>query len=755
MAILPTRQNGGDTSSKSEPLVATLEAREGNKFAENGECIGTYNRRCIVFMPRDCEPSKTYRVELSPLVDRDGNERKDRGGNVMYRSRPAKPEYFERWRDNGDGTASRVTFSKNWKLEEDEEGVSETRPLAARDGEPRQSTTTEVVWGASLNDTVVRQSTTTTIPEIQEKILDGKLVERETGTRDGGTTAVDHLVASIAPDAYQSGWTKSWWNHRLVLQQDEEAGVHLTLAYGDASYRHSSMWEDLPAWVQAHLMAPYPVCSCSSHRVDTPAGKSVCAQCTKEHGQLELIEQHLPPERRQEIARVAALCWQASESGQVFEGTSGWDLLQALMSEDPRANSDWQGYPWYYMTTEGFYASRFPPVAMMILSSFGSAQGQGLVRLAAWLPWEPSLHRCEAIQGSTSDFYERTQVRGQSEEPTLDYRRLTGACAAVRLCGTIAQRQAAVESVRAYKAAGGESWELDSLLSNHDYAGAVTKATELEVGLADRRRLQELLGAEYATCPACKREWQESRKRGKHCECLRHLRTQDVDFPVKHTLAPDGDTVVQVLFDSSGYLRLQVRVDKIPEGSQTRVVWAPTRSELTAWDRLAQAQSAAAAARAERDRADGGENATRVRLTWDRQLSQGKLFAIVRMSSFPVQWHDGTTDTVDGEVRFVCDPNRCKWLDEQGISRPRPGETWFCSWRRASYGADTIGRDRQGRPIVIANPQVPDDPNREARLEREAQEAEAEVVQVKVEADKARATGELDLSRLLAKLGQA
>ncbi len=613
-----------------------------------------------------------------------------------------------------------------------------------------------MVWGNCVADAVVRIATSTIIPLIAEVIQDGKLVERQTSVRDGGTTQVDHPVTTVEPDAYQSGWTKSWWRDRLGLSQDDEAGVHLAVTYGDTSHRHSALWKELPVWAQAHLLAPYPVCACGRERVDTPSGASVCAQCQREQSMLERIDQDLPRERRVEIARVAAMCHAASEAAQAFEGQAGFDLLCAIMGDEPRASVDWQGYPWYYMTTEGFYASRFPPTTMMILSNFGSAQGQGLVRLAAWLPGEPSLHRCEAVEGSRTDFYGRTQERGLDEEPSFDSW-LRDSCVAVKLCGTLAQRLVAVEAVRAHKAQGGDSWEIDQALSRHDYAQVLAKVAELAEGLAGRKRLTDLLASEYGTCPACKGEWYETRRHGKHCECMRDVYPPEAEnITLKHTCTLGGQVLVEVVWNASGQVTLVVPVDSIPAHAITQIVWAPTQGELNAWDRLRQARLAADALETERNRAHG-DFATRVRLTWDRQLSQGKLFALVGVTNLVISWSDDSTETFTGDVRFVCDPNRCKWLDEQGISRPRPGETWFCSWKRGGFGqtALAIGRDRQGRPILVANPQTPDDPEREARLQREADEAEAAAARAKAEADKARASGGIDLSRLLAKLGQS
>jgi len=557
MAI-PSSDPGHKDEPKPEPLVVTLEARVGNRHAETGECIGTY-QRSIVFLPRGCDSGKTYRVVLIAIQDQTGLPKKDRGGNVMYRARPAPPEYFERWRDNGDGTVSRVTFSNNWMLEEGKEGVSETRALVQRDGVPRHYSTTEIVWGTCLVDALVRVSTRTEIPEIREVISDGKLVERETSTRDGGTTQVDHPVTTVEPDAYQSGWTKSWRRDRLSLSQDDEAGVHLAVTYGDTSHRHSALWKELPVWAQAHLMAPYPVCACGRERVDTPSGATTCSVCQHEETAVALIDRCLPVDKRKEIAHVAALCHQAADAGHAFEGQAGFDLLSTLMSDEPRANPDWEGYPWYYLTTEGFYASRFPPVAMMILSTFGSAQGQGLVRLAAWFPRQPSEHKAAEAM-TRGDFYEKTQVRGEILEPELHESYLRDACAAVKLCGTLSDRIAAIGAVASCKTHGGESYELDQMICRHDYAGAMAKVAELADGLAGRKRLTDLLASEYAACPACKGEWYETRRNGKHCECMRDVYPPDAeDITLKHSVAPGGQVLVEVVWGRDGRITLVAR----------------------------------------------------------------------------------------------------------------------------------------------------------------------------------------------------
>jgi hypothetical protein len=75
-----------------ENIVVTLRADRGNKFDEDGQCIGTHERS-IVFMPREVKPDQVVRVRLIPIMDRmTGKERVDKGGRVMYRAELAPAE---------------------------------------------------------------------------------------------------------------------------------------------------------------------------------------------------------------------------------------------------------------------------------------------------------------------------------------------------------------------------------------------------------------------------------------------------------------------------------------------------------------------------------------------------------------------------------------------------------------------------------------------------------------------------------------
>ncbi|MDE2011121.1 MAG: hypothetical protein KGJ90_03590 [Patescibacteria group bacterium] len=76
--------------------MTTLRADRGNKYDEDGLCIGTY-QRSIVFMPREVQSDQTVRVRLIPIQDRTtGEEKKDKGGRVMYRAQLAPPKIPER-----------------------------------------------------------------------------------------------------------------------------------------------------------------------------------------------------------------------------------------------------------------------------------------------------------------------------------------------------------------------------------------------------------------------------------------------------------------------------------------------------------------------------------------------------------------------------------------------------------------------------------------------------------------------------------
>src|SRR3989344_198600 len=122
-------------ASEYDGKVVTLQVQEGNK---PGQPIGSYSpsRRSfyLVFLPGNAPVGKEVKIRL---VD---TGKQDKRGSALFRGEPAPVEYTERWKDNGDRTATRDTISTDWLGVQAEEGEVETRKLETREYPDRAST---------------------------------------------------------------------------------------------------------------------------------------------------------------------------------------------------------------------------------------------------------------------------------------------------------------------------------------------------------------------------------------------------------------------------------------------------------------------------------------------------------------------------------------------------------------------------------------------------------------------------------------
>jgi hypothetical protein len=452
--------------------------------------VGSFAKGHLVFLPRGCESEREYRIKLQGVVDAQGQPKLDRRGKQLYRGLPAPDVQSEGWRDNNDGTLSWCRVTTNWKLEESIH-VLETRQKARKDGSPSVRST----FSTGLSTARIEVTTKTEIPEVEECFSGygdrwpSYLSTREVAWRDGGTKVESFAVECV--EATRSGYSEAndWLHSRLRRDHGGEPTLYvgLKLTYSTDKYVEvrSTKWSDFPVWLQAHLDAPYPLCACGRERVDTPAGHAACSHCRRESEQQATIDAALSAEKRQEFARVAAACDAAAGEGKAWEGEAGAELVIALTDHvRPEDLGSWKGYPWYYLTAEGVYASRFPPEAMMILADLVGATGRGLITLASWLTAEHRAERCG------EDFYARTQVRSEEVEPRVDRHALGGACVAVKLRGSEAERQEAVAALEYLRSKLGESSShvrvVDRILhaKAQDYGAALARAAEAETILA-------------------------------------------------------------------------------------------------------------------------------------------------------------------------------------------------------------------------------------------------------------------------------
>lgn len=476
-----------------ERQVVTLLAEAGRQWDEKKEAIGTHGRS-IVFLPRGVNPGEKVRVELEEV-------RADARGRMMYRGRPAPVQSVERWVER-DGKIERIELSVDWKFQETELRVLESRPIVRRDGEAHKSSTFVVDWGMSLQTARVTVTTKTEIHELEERIEVSYAApyQKTMARRDGGTVTETFAVEGIEP--IRSGYCEAndWRYNRLRAEYvgEPELYVRFKLAYdGDKSMETPSAikWPDLPVWVQDYLSALNPVCGCGRERVDAASTQTVCSFCRRE----AQFEQSFPIARREALAAQAAKLAVVEpvpqETGEiilrsVFDHVAhSWSTNRDLLAEKSA------GYAWYYFVGDGVYGSKFPPAALQVLAHLALASGAALQELAGWIagPHKPNPH---ALREYEQSYYIKTQVRGEAAEyePSVSTGELETMVVAVRLCGSMADRSAALDGFERAKASLGASdamiLEIDRILqgADQDFGLALSKLREIETVLAAQER---------------------------------------------------------------------------------------------------------------------------------------------------------------------------------------------------------------------------------------------------------------------------
>ncbi len=473
--------------ASEKPIIVTLTAEAGRQWEEKKEAIGTHGRS-IVFLPRGVQPGENVRVELEEV-------RADARGRMMYRGRPAPILRVERWIERS-GKLENLELSVDWKLQETELGVLESRPIVRRDGEARKSSTFTTDWSTSLQTARISVTTKTEIPELEEHV-DSSCYgtptprDREMARRDGGTVTETFTLEAIEP--VRSGYVHSndWLDNRRRASYEGEPAlyVRLKLAYdGDKTVEtQASKWVDLPSWVQNHLSALNLLCGCRRERVDAPSGKTICSICQRE---LE-FEQAFSMDRRVELAaqaaKLAAIEPVSKEAGEIILASSfdhvpdrGFGTTRSSLVKKS------SGFAWYYFDDDGIYGSKFPVVALQILSNLALASGQALRELAAWIagPHKPNEYRPQEYEQS---YYVRSQIKGEALEASfVGTDELSSIVVAERLCGSMNDRQAALEGLERVKDALGErdrkTLEISDVLQGdqQDFGLALQKIREIE-----------------------------------------------------------------------------------------------------------------------------------------------------------------------------------------------------------------------------------------------------------------------------------
>ncbi|KKS93535.1 MAG: hypothetical protein UV70_C0009G0013 [Parcubacteria group bacterium GW2011_GWA2_43_13] len=469
----------------AEENIALVTPQKGKKWDENHECIADHTvgkKMHIVFLPREAQPDQQVRVRLQEI-------RPDGRGNMMYRGLPAPVEYIERWRDNGDGTASRVTISRDWLMEEREEGVIEPRPLEKREGEPlTPEITYSVVWGGnSLEDSVIVETSSRCYPQQIEVVKDNTIVwttesyrKEEMGKKTFHLTRLSLIASTLR-------------SSRLAVLYTPDMAVSVRVGYEKDSvqreHTHDTTWAEMPAWWQAEHEAQYPLCLCGRYRIETQAdgypkcekcraeetcvrcskkpvkvknfsGRLICTVCEPYEEREAMIERSFPVSKREEIANIAKKLL----AGEALPRETGEVILAATLdhiTDESRRNSILRiqkEYPWYYFCEDGVYGSRFPRETLELLTYLPLSSGNALVEMVAWT--------IECDKGSmrvedsffAQNFYQQTQIAGKTETPTFSEAGLNKAIVAEKIRGNERDRK---DSVRRYA-------KLAQALGEHD-----------------------------------------------------------------------------------------------------------------------------------------------------------------------------------------------------------------------------------------------------------------------------------------------
>ncbi len=487
--------------------VVELQARRGSKYDETGEVIASHEGS-IVFLPQGILPNYKVRVVLEPI-------KADSRGKMMYRGVPAPSKTTTKWKDNRDGTIILVIISVDWLGKTSESDGDEIRVLQKRDGVPSTKSSFQAVWGSDQATSYVEERSIRVVPLEEEKVEDGQIVWQKTGERDEPLLTISYPVIKIGDIneqvAYQ-GLEEIRWEDWTF---ETKPKVSYMKDGQEQSLTHVSKWVDLPVFVQAHLQKDWPICGCGRARVCTvdrsgikwdgyprcsqcraeescarcgqqkpvsqqPDGLLICSDCKPLEDMEQLAKQVLGPEGLTTHAELANLLL----SGQAVEGKAGEIILMGWtdhVSESDGWNNPRKqvldrmlGYAWYYFTPQGVYGSKLPVVALKILQYLDQAEGNALVELVAWLSKEQHSVQLD------SDYFIKTQVKGEQIKIQLTESVLREVVVAVKLRGTEDDRQRALVGIQLLEAAGltDQAAEIKQILSapEQDYAAAAGQA---------------------------------------------------------------------------------------------------------------------------------------------------------------------------------------------------------------------------------------------------------------------------------------
>jgi len=504
--------------------IVTLLVEEGNKGP--GSPIATHcpsrRERYLVFMPSRAPVGQKVRVRLTEVG------KTDTRGSKLYRGEAAPAVYEDRWKDNGDGTASRVTVSIDWLLHEKEEGECERKTLGKDSPRPDRAIRANrytIDLSTSLAMATVLEETVVTTPLVSERVdntVQGGLIWAETGKSEIVEKSDIFAVSRVCDtnrqlrldQLVQVGWDAEW---------PMSLAIYFTKAGSETNVNESAKWSKLPAWVQTVVQACWPVCSCRRERVVLAQGHKTdeypkCSKCRSEAhcdrcskaGSTEKLsflsgrlvcQSCLPYEKAEQ--HINQHCTQAHKAkviadaeilllGQVMPAELGFLVLKSGLGHvaegwnKEQILSRWKGYQWYYLTDEGIYGSKFSPATLQIFQFVSQATGNGLVEMMAWLSGGQKVDL-------DRDFFIKTQVKGENATlPQVEdiVQKLVGGSNALgdRLRDSEKSRLEMLDAVKSIESLRGEGFrsslflEIQNLMEGdaQEYGSVIQKVAELK-----------------------------------------------------------------------------------------------------------------------------------------------------------------------------------------------------------------------------------------------------------------------------------
>lgn len=408
-------------------IIETLLAEKGQRYEEDGQAIASHGKS-IVFLPKGVQPDQKVRVKLLEIKE-------DSRGRMMYRAVPAPVEFTEKWKDNGDGTASKIKITTDWLLQESQAGVIDTRKLEIQEDSPRTRTDDKVVWGSSLVDSYIEETKVMVTPIESEVVKNGALEWEKNTEREDDKKTLKHPLKEIDIPGVGPKWP--WLN--LDYSSNKVQG---NVRAEQASTYLDAVWTEMPDWWRQEVEARFPVCSCGERRYNAQNADSyakceacrkhehceycgkelkitivnnqmICDSCKASQEQEQLIAKHFTDAHLKMIMNEAKKLL----DGQALEPELALAVLKTGLEHIPsdltqsRMLDQWREYQWYYFTDEGVFGTKFEPAALQVLQYLSQAVGNSLVEFIAWI--------AGGAKPSSLDFYLQTQIEGQEADPKL------------------------------------------------------------------------------------------------------------------------------------------------------------------------------------------------------------------------------------------------------------------------------------------------------------------------------------------------